>query len=93
MTQSPVIICPDGTETSVMPNDGKKFSLDELQDIVKGYVEITHTKDGRKMVCNESGVLDELPLNSRATDLLPENMFGNHFLGIRGIVLVTKRFL
>ena len=61
------IIKTDGTKISVCPKNGKDFKLDELREIVKGYIEIIRLGSDRYMVINEEGKLENLPINDAAT--------------------------
>jgi hypothetical protein len=68
MPQQGLLLKADGTE-QVVESKKAKFSLDELQGFVGGYIELAPTKDGRDMYLNEEGKLDGLPLNPKATAL------------------------
>jgi len=59
---------PDEQITMIAPA-GEHWSLEELQVLVGGYVEVVRTIDGRFMVINELGkvVVPHLPLNKQAT--------------------------
>ena len=64
------LIYPDGTHRDVVPEDGKHFTLDELQELVGGYIELvpgehTETYD---VVVNEEGKLHGLEANPAATE-------------------------
>mgnify|MGYP001602604492 CR=1 len=48
---------------------GDTYTLDELQAIVGGYIEIVRLSNGRLMVLNEEGKLEGLPFNAEATAL------------------------
>jgi hypothetical protein len=74
----------NGEIIPVMPKDGKFFTLKELQDIVKGYIEIVNLQDGRLMIVNEEGKLDGLKPNPEATKLYVHDY-------IVGDVLVTPQ--
>lgn len=60
------IIKTDGTRIEVSPKNGKDFSLEELQEIVGGYIEIVECEKNI-MVINEEGKLMNLPFNHIAT--------------------------
>lgn len=62
------IIYPDGTTKDISPANGNDFSLEELQKIVEGYIELVYLNE-RIMVINEEGKFKELPYNAKATDL------------------------
>jgi hypothetical protein len=59
---------PDERISMISPR-GSSWSLEELQELVGGYIEVVRTIDGRFMVINELGkmVTPMLPLNAQAT--------------------------
>lgn len=59
-----------GLELDVTPKDGYKFSLEELQNLVGGYIERIAMPNGQAMYINEEGKLNDLPYNNRATTIL-----------------------
>ncbi len=60
----------DGTTTEVEPQNGKKFSLDELRGYVGGTIDTVRLpKSGKYMIVNDNGKLDGLPKNERATEI------------------------
>lgn len=65
------VIHPDGREETVEPKNGTNFSLEELQGVVGGYIEILplDSEDKTIMVLNEEGKLTGLELNPKATFL------------------------
>lgn len=65
----------------VQPKNEKKFSLDEAQSLVGGYVELLHLDDDIILLCDEEGLLKHKPINTLAT------IQAKH-LGWRGSVLV-----
>lgn len=77
-----------GTTEEIQPKNGKDFKLDELQEIVGGYIETIYLKNKEVMVVNEEGKLNDLPLNEKATDYL---LAQNYADVIVGNVLVCKR--
>lgn len=62
----------DGSIIDIKPNNGTDFSLEELQEIVGGYIEIVGLMDNEIMVINEEGKLIDLPFNENATQLYQE---------------------
>lgn len=72
------------------PKNGKTFTLEELQQIVGGYIEILFFRDGRMMVMNEEGKLNGLQFNMKATRIAKENhlIWDNDF--IVGDVLLAE---
>lgn len=64
-----VIIMASGSIKIVDPANGKDFSLEELNEIVDGYIEILHIGD-KLLVCNEEGKPQNLQYNDTATCLI-----------------------
>lgn len=54
----------------IEPKNGTDFSLEELQGVVGGYIEIVRLGGNQLMVVNEEGKLNRLPFNSLATNAL-----------------------
>ena len=53
----------NGEIIPIMPKNNKIFTLKELQNIVKGYIEIVYLEDNRLMVVNEEGKLNNFKYN------------------------------
>ena len=83
------IIKSDGTEIEVLPKNGEDFSLEELQEIVGGYIEMIGCND-QTFVCvlNEEGKIKELPRNDKATNLVDKIISPDDYLV--GDVLITE---
>lgn len=58
----------DGTVEQVSPANGNKWSLDELQRLVGGFIEAPPWLAPLRMVWNEDGGPRGLPVNQAATD-------------------------
>lgn len=72
----------NGTTEVVTPAKGGKFTLEELQSFVGGYVEtIPLAAYGEVMYVNEDGKLTGLPPNAHATDI-----YKRHAGGVTDIV-------
>lgn len=69
------IISPDGTYQEIETT--KPLTLQEMQETVGGYIELTHDIDGRDMFVNEEGLLIGLPYNESAS-----LMTGQHIVGV-----------
>lgn len=84
------IIKTDGQIVPVEPKNGTDFQLDELQQIVGGYVQLfpLANEAGEVMVMNEDGKIEELPTNPKATELAAKRLFQGDY--IVGDVLVCK---
>lgn len=70
-TVTATLLRADGTFSVVMPDNGKNFSLEEMQRLVGGYIELVSAKkEDMILVINEEGKLqDEWIANERATKL------------------------
>ena len=77
----PKIYLTDGHSQEVMPADGKQFTLEELQKIVGGYIEIVQPVCfdiyDRVMVVNEEGRLEGLEQNAMASAIAGQTIVGN----------------
>jgi len=60
------LIKVDGSEQEVHPEKGTTFTLEELQNLVGGYIERIQV-GSKEMYLNEDGKMKRLPLNRRAT--------------------------
>ena len=70
----------DGVVEDIQPKNGKDFKLEELRDIVEGWIEILYLNDGRLMVINEEGKLEGLDLNVNATNIYMESFENNDII-------------
>lgn len=84
------IIKTSGEVINIEPKNGKYFSLSELQTIVSGYIEIVNLYDGRLMVVNEEGKLNNLCINHQATGIF-NAAFPNTIDVIVGDVLICSK--
>lgn len=75
------LITPDGKVSDVVPS-GKKLSLDEMQKLVGGYIERVTIKGG-EMYVDEEGLLKNLPLNQKASELAGRGLVGNALVLMR----------
>jgi hypothetical protein len=69
-TESGLLHHPDGRVERIIPQDGKKFKLEELQKAVGGSIELvpgTGRRGKPSAYCNEEGRLDNLPFNFHAS--------------------------
>lgn len=67
-----LLIKSDGEKLNITPDNGKYFSLKELQKYVGGYIEMLLTNDDRTMIINEEGKLKNLEINNEANKLIEE---------------------
>lgn len=66
-----------GKPTEVFPKNGKKFSLEEMQKYVGGYIEFAGVYDGHRIYVNEEGLLKKLPINVIGTKMLQKIIVGD----------------
>ena len=64
------IVYPDKDSEDYTPKNGKTFELEEMQEIVGGYIEVIRLNDGRIIIVNEEGLPQGLPVNIEATNIL-----------------------
>lgn len=87
-----IIIKTTGETIEVKPKNGTDFQLEELQEVVGGYIQILPIyRTGEVMVVNEEGRLEHLPWNGKATTYAKQNnaIFPNDY--IVGNVLVCEQ--
>lgn len=79
----------DGSVWTVRPEQGDAFSLEELQALVGGDIEmVPASQPGLVLVVNESGLLNGLPWNGLASALLRSDVVGGQIVG--DAVLCTR---
>lgn len=71
----------DGTIIEVVPSNGTDFQLDELQNMVSGYIEIVPAGKGKIMVIDEEGKLKNKPLNNACTMIFMQAGFYDIIVG------------
>lgn len=89
--QQAILLHPDGKEEVVNPQDGKKFSLQELQDFVGGWIELVLVRPGNgrcQMYANEEGKLKGMFPNRKATAMSVAGDLGDVVVGT--VVVVRK---
>ena len=68
-----VIFIPvEGESKEITPENGKRFTLKELQALVGGIIQYVTFPDGTDIMVNDEGKLIDLPVNPRATKLWNE---------------------
>ena len=85
------IIKANGEIIDVIPKNGVDFQLEEMQEVVGGWIEIVYLDNGSMMVVNEEGKLKQLPYNRLATQMVES---GCRYLSgdwIAGDVLVCDK--
>lgn len=64
------LIKADGTVQEITPKSGKKFSLEELQKFVGGYIQVFNIGKGKIIIMDEEGKMKNRPVNQKATKIL-----------------------
>lgn len=84
------IIKTNGEIIPVEPKNGTDFQLNEMQEIVGGYIQLVYlmNDEGEVIVMNEDGKFAGLPVNDKATELAAKRLFQGDY--IVGDVLVCK---
>ena len=75
------IIYTNGLVQEISPDNKRDFSLEELQRIVHGYIELIHLPKNRLMIINEEGKLKGLPVNILATREVLSHGFNDVIVG------------
>lgn len=69
------LINMDGSTEEVFPENGKTFTLAEVQKLVGGYIQVfPFLIGGRQMLVDEDGLLRKLPVNSVASAMVSARM-------------------
>ena len=74
------IIKTTGEVIETQPKNGTDFSLEELQTIVGGYIEVVSLRDGRLVCCDEQGKCKGKDRNHKATDIFQAALPTRDFL-------------
>lgn len=82
------IIKTDGSRINVEPKNKTDFELEELKEIVGGYIEIVSLSKTQCMVVNEEGKCERLPYNHLAT--LCVNMAGIKDVIVGNVLVCDK---
>jgi hypothetical protein len=80
-----ILIKPDGKNVEVVPTNGRRWTLPELQRHVAGYIEpvrlppLTNINGRRvtRMYVNEEGLIYDLPFNQAASNVAGKSIVGN----------------
>lgn len=75
------IIYTNGLVQEINPDNKHDFSLEELQRIVHGYIELIHLPKNRLMIINEDGKFEGLPVNILATREILSHGFNDVIVG------------
>ncbi len=59
----------NGSVIGIRPEQGKQFTLKELQGLVGGTVDLAYMPSGNVMYLNDNGKLKGLPMNEKASEI------------------------
>lgn len=62
-----ILIKTDGSVSQFFPRNGRRFSLEEAQGLVGGYIQVITLPANCILIVNEEGKLQGLPYNQSAT--------------------------
>jgi hypothetical protein len=80
----------DGTRTTVVPQTPPSFTLQEMQALVGGYLEVVALGRGRFLLLNEEGKLQGLPYNARATERARRFLFAGDYIAGTAVVVTEQ---
>ena len=89
-----LVIDTDGEETHVESKE--KPTLGEMQETVKGYIEVVHCLhegEERQMIINEEGKLINLDVNEKATRMFKDFLNSNPYFNGGQDYIVAKRMI
>jgi Domain of unknown function (DUF3846) len=82
------LITAAGARRTITPANGRTFQLQELQQLVGGYIEVLRAPEEHWCFLNEEGKLKALPYNAEATALLARYMARDDYL-VGDVVICT----
>lgn len=84
----------DGTRREVKPADGQYFSLEEMQQIVGGFIQILPLNGEMYLVVNENGKIQHppLPVNPSAT-LFTRNLIAHDDMIVGDVLICSEEYL
>lgn len=71
---------PNGDFQETQPNNGTTFELEEMQEIVGGYIEPIRLNDGRMIIVDEDGKSKDKAVNIPATNILRRDHFTTDYI-------------
>ena len=86
-----IIYKANGEVIETSPKNGTDYTLEELKEIVGGYIEIIYLTENKIMVINDEGKLINLPHNENATTLYRICLNTNDFIVGDVLVCHTNR--
>lgn len=93
--KKPCLFKTDGSSNNVMPKKGVRFTLEELQGFVDGFIEVVGLTEELVMIVNEDGHILHLPINPAATRIAAGyckiGMFPKQY--VYGNVIVCPKYM
>ena len=86
------LVKTDGTIHLQRPLNGKKFSLEEAQELVGGYVQLVKIRPALIAIMDEEGRIKRLPENPEASRILKQES-GMDWGTLRGPVLICHHHM
>lgn len=77
---------------TIEPKNGSDFQLEEVWDLIGGYVQVVTLHNGEILLCDEDGLLKQLPFNSKATDYVAKHCVYPHMIVGTALVCKSKQF-
>ena len=74
------IVYPDKDSEDYTPKNGTTFELEEMQEIVGGYIEIIRLNDGRMIIVDEEGKSKNKAVNIPATNILRRDHYTTDYI-------------
>ena len=78
------------TDTKLTYFTDEKPSLEEAQKLVGGLVQLIELRNGDQMLVNEEGIMYDLPINQKATDIALSMSTAYLLGGILGDAVILK---
>lgn len=75
---------------TIEPKNGSDFQLEEVWDLIGGYVQVVQLHGGNIMLVDEDGFMKQLPFNREATVWLVGHCDFQNLIAVVGTALVCK---
>lgn len=76
----------------IEPKNGSDFQLEEVWDLIGGYVQVIELHAGRIMIVDEEGLWKNLPFNAEATAHVARHCNYPHTIVGTALLCKTKEF-
>lgn len=72
---------------NIKPDNGKKFSLKELQTYIGGYIELLSSNDHQYMVIDEEGKIKDKEYNEIATVIMEDILAPGDYIAGNALII------